>query len=241
MKRMHWMVFWIAALTLSSPLAPDAATAQTFSMSASADLDGDGKMEKITLQPIADDASRYRLSVDSASVEGKLGDEVDGLQVIDIDTRDRFREVAVHTEGSSSDDEYRIYGFDGSRLYEMGCLVRWPKFQGNGIVLVDDWRGFWSQRDKYVLTADRRLGLVPQDMHAVSISARVEKSFPIYRTPGSAAVVANLMAGSEIQLLVAKVEGASGRWYMVKSSTNLIGWAHEDTIFANLSGLPIAD
>jgi hypothetical protein len=104
MKRRRWLVFWIAALTLSSPLTPDAATAQTFSMSASADLDGDGKVDKITLQPIADDSSRYRLRVGSASIEGKLGDEADGLQVIDLDTRDRFREIAVHTPGPSSDD-----------------------------------------------------------------------------------------------------------------------------------------
>jgi len=86
-----------------------------------------------------------------ALVKGELSmGGADGFIIIDIDTSDKYKEIAVHTPGPSDDDEYIIYWYDGNSIKEVGRVSRWPTFPGNGIVYVDDWMGFWMKRDKCI-------------------------------------------------------------------------------------------
>lgn len=220
----------------------------SFKFKTEEDLDGDGKKEEIVLKPVSEKGD-FILAVNSTSIFGKLGEEaVDGFIVVDVDQRDRYREIAVHNPGPSSDDMYCLYWYDGSTIRKMGVLSRWPTFPGNGIVLVDDWMGFWSKRDKYTLDPKtRQLVLIPQEFYYVGVEGIVKEQFPIYRTREGNDIIANLKKESSILILAwaptknKKSVNSPEGWYLIKSSTGLLGWTTAKVVFERVGGLPLAD
>jgi hypothetical protein len=216
-----------------------------FVESAKVDLDGDGTTEHITISGMTEFGD-FLLTIEQTSITGKFDPEAaDGFIIVDIDTGDQYKEVAVHTPGPSSDDEYLIYWYDGKSIQNMGRLSRWPEFLGNGIVHVEKWMGFWSQNNKYVLDKKtRKLNPVPQDIYYVGVEVDVKKSFPIYKTRDCKERVAYLKPESKIMLFACdpSSENNYSSWpYLIKSSTNLIGWAKEKDFSQKVEGLPLAD
>jgi hypothetical protein len=216
-----------------------------FVTSAQEDLNGDSKIEDIVLTTNTE-LGGFVLKMDKFSKKGKFQsalEDVDGFIIVDIDKTDKYKEVAVHTPGPSSDDEYLIFWYDGKAIKEMGYLSRWPIFYGNGIVNVDAWMGFWSIREKYVLDKkSRTLQQVPQEFYYVGVEAEVIETFPIYKTRSASHVVANLKPKSVCLILVcdpSPVEYGDD-WYLIKSTTGLVGWTQEKTMYDNLI-LPWAD
>lgn len=213
-----------------------------FVRSARADLDGNGTADTISIASSSGSGERYRLSVNGAVADGAFPEAADGFAIVDLDARDRFREIAVHTPGASDDHEYDLYSYDGTRLKKMAHLQGVASFPGGGVVLTDAWQGFWSRRDKYALQSDRTLKIVPQEFHYVGVTGRVKTSFPLYSKMEAPGVLANLAAGSTITVVLARLGGQPGaNWYMVRSASGLLGWAQEGVIFENVDGLPLAD
>ena len=238
----------LVVICLIVPLLPVSSHVSAFAgprivTSAEIDLNGDGKAEKIAIR-IDDKTGSYVLNVTTTVLKGEL-ECVDGFAVVDIDQADKYKEIAIHTPGPSDDDLYLVYWFDGKGLRKMGELSRWPSFVGNGIVYVDDWMGFWSLREKYVLEiGTRTLRKVPQEFYRVGQEAKVAKGFPIYRTRDDRSeIVANLRSGSKIMILVCDVtpKAYGDDWYLIQSETNLIGWARERVFPDCLQDLPWAD
>ncbi len=229
-----------------------------FFMSARVDIDGDGSPESITVTK-GGGPGEFTLSIDGVTIVDtlKMGD-TDGFVVVDIDTSDPYKEIAVHTPAENddiNDDEYIIYFFDGISIKEVGRVFWWPEIFGNGIVLVDGWMGFWQIRDKYVLDkATRTLKLVPQELYYVGIEAHVKKSFPVYRSRTGNEVIANTMPGSNFLILAcdpspkclnaySELDDYFCDWYLIKTVTGLVGWVRCETLldYEKVDGLPLAD
>ena len=220
-------------------------SADKFVKSEEIDLNGDGQKEKILLSDFEFGHGLFKLKIGEFSISGKLENgRPDGFMVVDIDKNDKFKEVAVHTPGPSDDDEYLIYGFDGTSIKKMGYFYRWPTFFGNGIVHVKDWMGFWSKIDKYVLQkSPRKLKKVPQEFYYVGVEVFVKKSFPVYRTRKGEKRVAYLKPISNILLLLCDPSSKKffDHWYLIKSSSGLIGWAKLGSFERKVEGLMWAD
>jgi hypothetical protein len=233
-------VLTAAALML---LAAPSVHAQIPEKSASADLDGDGKPEAISVQWAEGDA-QFVLKVGAITVRGKAGDlEVRGVSVVDIDGGDKWKEVVVHMGLTDDHNRNTVYGFDGKALKELGSTHALTEVRGNAIVLSDTWMGFWNRREKYAL--DRKawkLNLVPQELYFVGAEGTVKESFPLVRSSKDKSVVANLAQGSKIQVLAATPEDPKTRdsWYLVKSSTGLLGWTRPQNLQDKTEGLPWA-
>ena len=215
-----------------------------FVMSHEADLNGDGMVESIRITEQGA-AGEFILYIDKAKITRtfECGEAISGFSVVDINKADKYTEIAVHTPGPSDDDEYYIFWYDGKTIHEMGYLSRWPTFYGNGIVNVDSWMDFWAKRDKYVLNnKTRKLDHVPQDLYYVGVEANVRETFPIYRTKSKSDIVANLKVNSTCLILVCDTSPAKNteNWYLIKSSSGLVGWANERIVYEKLV-LPLAD
>ena len=212
--------------------------------SAEADLDGDGIPEKVSVSQITEHGD-FLLTIDKISVKGKVGlEKVDGFAVVDIDTSDRYKEIAIHNPGPSDDDEYLIYWYDGKSIKEMGLLSRWPKFLGNGTVIVGDWMGFWMRKKLYVLSNETRtLKIIPQEFYYVGIGTTVKESFPLYETRNESKIVTYLTPKSKIFILLSdwpSEERMGKGWFLIKSEGDVIGWTRKlshDTV----ENLPVAD
>jgi hypothetical protein len=202
---------------------------------AKADLNGDGKPETIRLVKL--EGNRFRLHINQDKVEDELLEEAEGFYIANVDKSDKYREVVVYTPGPSDDDEHVFFWFDGKRIRKMGHLMRWLKFLGNGIVLANDWMGFWTITRKYVLTKDRKLVEVPQEFYHVGVTGKVSKPLTLYRTRQTKQVLATLRVGSNAEIILSDSKG----WYLIKSENRLLGWAKEESLMNSMSNLPIAD
>lgn len=222
-------------------LAPLPARSEEPVKSTSSDLNGDGKPEAISLQ-WDEDAPQYVLKVGNATVRGKSQNtEVRGVTVVDLDSGDKWKEIAVHMGLNEGDTNCTLYGFDGQSLKELGNVHALSEVRGNGIVLSDTWTGFWNRREKYVLDHKAwKLNHVPQDLYYVGAEATVKQSFPLMYSRTDKTVVANLAQNSKIQVLVAepvRAESDLQLWYLVKSSTGLVGWVRTQDLAEKTEGL----
>ncbi|AKQ70080.1 hypothetical protein A176_006992 [Myxococcus hansupus] len=241
---MKMKVSVLAVVTCSLLTAPRAlANAETPVKSGSVDLNGDGKAEAVSIEyDEAKDEVVLKADGASARIPGD-GNAPDGLFIVDLDTRDKRKELVVRTGQTDSDARSYIYGFDGKALKPLGIVPNLTEAKGNGIILSDSWKGFWNQRDKYVLDAKTgKVSLVPQDLYAVGVEATVKQSFPLARSRTDKSAIATLAQGSTIQVLAASPpSGKGGAYlYLVKSSTGLLGWATAKDLMEKTDGLPFA-
>lgn len=204
--------------------------------SARVDLNGDGKPEDIRLYRKKEPSEFDLVINDKVRISDRLDGEIDGFEIVDIDRKDRFREVAVHTEGPSDDDQYLYFWYDGVRLQKSGLLARWPKYLGNGIVLVQQWEGFWGSQNKFVLRKDHTLAEVPQEFYSVGCTPTVRRPLGLLQRRNGTPL-ANLRVGSKITVLLGDKKG----WFLVQSENDLVGWVREEDLLAKVEGLPIAD
>jgi hypothetical protein len=237
----------MAVITLLLTITTASGDELDFKWRDSVDLNRDGYREEISVRKVGNDG-RFTLKIGSHQISGRLYGEIEGFTIVDINKADKYLEVAVYTPGDSEDHEYLIYWYNGRRIAEVGHLSRWPTFKGNGIVYEKSWMGFWTIMSKYVLASNHTLRNIPQPFYHVGITAGVKngRSFAIrLKAQNRAAVVGNLIPGSKIELLVAKFtetrKGQSDTWFLIKSSSGLIGWASESDVYDNVTGLPMAD
>ncbi len=212
-----------------------------FVMSATADLDGDGRPESITLTPLERRGGAFTLTVDEASVTDRLWDHVFGFKVVDIDEADRYKEVAVCTFGPSDDPQYFYFWYNGTELHRSGKVAGSPKLLGHGIVLVHCWMGFWYRVDKYVLTSQHTLRPVPQEFQWVGVEGTVQESFPIYSTHALDRVQARVRTGSKVLVVLCDLGEArfEDDRYLLKTERGQLGWVKCDAL-SHVGGLPAA-
>jgi hypothetical protein len=84
---------------------------------------------------------------------------------------------------------------------------------------------------------------VPQFAYYVGVKATVKNNFPIFKDKELKEKVALLSKNSEIEILVCDMDYRewNDHIYLMKSKSNLIGWASNQDIYKNLEGLPLAD
>ncbi|WP_337873273.1 hypothetical protein [Ignavibacterium sp.] len=96
-------IFFFSVFLLTST-----AQSQDYSFSESIDLNSDNIKELITLNVDRERPNHFVLKINEISLSdflGEEGTEVDGFQIIDIDSTDLVKEVSVHNPGPSCDDE----------------------------------------------------------------------------------------------------------------------------------------
>jgi hypothetical protein len=251
MKRLSILILFI--FLIPNFFNPRLTSAFEILKTAKVDLNGDGNAEEISISAIPDSYGGFVLNVNELSTEGKLSDDINGFAIVDVDTSDEYKEIAVHSPGPSDDDDYLVFWYDGKSIKKMGRLWRWPRFLGNGIVMVKDWiDSFWWKTDKYLLNKEKRtLQLVPQGLYYVGIETSVIKSFPIYRAKGDSTIITNLKPQSKVMVVLydPPSQYCEGKppddeclsdWYVIKSEEGIIGWARFAS-FWNKLYLPSAD
>jgi len=206
---------------------------------ATEDLDGDGTPEQIALTTDPQAESRFTLTVNGASVSGALCDDVEGFYVVDLDRADSYKEVAVHTPGPSDDNEHLLFRYQSGGLRQLGMLTRWPVYPGDGSAIVRDWQGFWPDRRKFVLQADR-LVEVTQPYLYVGVQATAREPVVLRKRPDGGPAVERLSSGRGLHLLLAQYHDDQPTAYLAVSDHGLVGWLDADP-YGSLDGLHIAD
>lgn len=217
--------------------------------SAVADLDGNGRKEKVwitTVKNVKSHLDYFTLHVDKADIEINA-EHVYGLVIVDVDRSDPYKEIDVSTNSGGDATDHKIYWFDGKSIRQMANLIWKADYKGNGIVLGQNWNCYVMITDKYVLDKkSRKLVLVPQEMYYIGLKHKVTQSFPVYYSRQSKSVVANVERNSTITVLI-YVPAPAGtnsdkhdvmdEWFLIKTQSGLLGWVQLRTLTLYVYGM----
>ncbi|MCB1159356.1 MAG: hypothetical protein H7A25_20075 [Leptospiraceae bacterium] len=202
-----------------------------------ADLNGDAKPDVVE---IFQKAEQSFLKINQTEILLKQGSE--SIEIIDIQKKDKRKEVKVHVGEGLDNDPYEIYSYDGKNIYQIGTIFS-PQYSGNGILYSNEWMGFWSKKVKYTLNPDKKtLMQAPQELFSVNVKARIKESFPIYQKQNSKTRIAYLRKGSQIEIFAAYTDGLKEEnyLYLIRSSEGLIGWIEAKDIRDKMEDIPWA-
>ena len=145
------------------------------------DLDGKGGVDIIELALIEEDYdfSKFILTINKDSVSGKHSYNVSGFLIIDLDTADNYKEVAVYTQNANGPDEYIIYKYD-NWINEIGRINSYASFPGNKEIIVDTEMMFWTKTDTVLYDTEFEvLKFYPKEFYDINIKAKVLEPFSL--------------------------------------------------------------
>lgn len=207
------------------------------------DIDGDGVAENIQL--IENENYEYTLQVNHLNEKVIFGTE--GFYIIDIDTTDHFKEIAVFTSGPSDDYEYEIFRYQNNRLHLLGHLEGWITVNGDGTLFTDNGEGFWSRRDVYFLNNEfLSLGKFPlKNAYFVGVNTKVKNSFQLFNDLNTLEPFIKVKPETSIQVLTAivwEMENENFEFiYQIVTEDGLLGFTKLMPLLENTEGLIMAD
>ncbi len=105
---------------------------RTYSVHGSYDLNGDGKADKIDAVLVADYNEGSYLEINGLKLTGDQFSPTGEMQLIDLDSKDKYIEVAIFDEGPSGDPAYRFYRYNGTEINYLGSIDRYALMDGQG-------------------------------------------------------------------------------------------------------------
>ncbi len=216
----------------------------------STDVDGDGMADSIalTIQQDQQVGTTRTLRVNRTSVVIVSGNPQMYFGIVDLNTTDGVKEIALSDEGPSGDPTTEFYRFDGSKLVKIGStqgLYESMTFDGAGTLTTTTRASMldtWFFEDQFTLDSSGMLVHVGQDFYERlgdmnDITALAAVGFDT--SPTSPVPAFSVVAGDTIQIVgcdniawckvknAADVEG----WFQVESiawSTLMTGWSFAD-------------
>lgn len=231
-----WLLILLATHTAGSTPSRDKMT-----LSAMADINSDGKRDKILLTPRKKSGfgTAFRLSINGQTISGDLEDagEEPLFYLTDIRRSDRYREIVVRAGVAPDGFTSNVYWYDGRKIRLVGKLGGLDAiFRGDGTVLETHWRGFWAATFKYKLNRDHKLVRMPQKYYPVNTKGTVSQRLRLRVGPGSAKTSAILLTGTKLTVIKSDLNG----WYFVQARNGARGWIQAEETTSHISGLPHA-
>lgn len=198
------------------------------------DLNGDGVNDKIKFEALGneeDGLNKFRLQVNDIVVE-RDAEYLEGtFDIVDIDSKDRFKEIVISEYGPSSDDLTYFYYYNGSKLISMGelnGLYKHIKITNDGVVETynrSDAFGTFFYPQQYRLTEEHKFSPIQKELYEIDIDVTVKQPVPVRFRNTKDSIKRNLLIGEKI-----KVIAYNGGWYLIKDSTTEEGWFWSEDI-----------
>lgn len=154
-----------------------------------------------------------------------LSDYIDGrinyISVVDINEKDKFKEIEIFSEGPSDDYISRYYHYEKGKIIFMGELscVRGTE---NGYIYTDDWKGSWSVIQKFYVDEKFKIQEIKQPFYWVGLRVKAKEEFPIYFSPDNKSqIIEKVKKNEKVSILCEKEE-----WLIVKTIRGIVGWVN---------------
>ena len=213
------------------------------------DLDGKGEADNVKLTLIEEDYdfSNFTLVINDDTISGKHSYNVSGFIIIDLDTSDNSKEIAVYTQNVNGPDEYIIYKYD-NWITEIGRINSFATFQGNNEIIVDTEMMFWIKRDTVLYDAEFEvLKYYPKEFYDVNIEADVIEPFSLFSDRENFISTLDLNLMDRVKIIrcdtapFCEEETSNSSelcdWYQIQLESSKSGWAQLKT-FLNKLELP---
>lgn len=193
------------------------------------DLNGDGQEETVKFKITGEYNNHFILSIDDLSITGRGDNLYEDIKIVDIDTTDNIKEIAVGEMGPSGDYRTSFYYYGLDNIAFMGKIEGDINrdddiiIYGNG-ELKTRTRGqilhTWFYADYYKLTGGHILAQIPQDLYEMNYKVKVKKSIPLWKSRTDDEVIAELTPGEEVTIL----SSDNKEWCLVQKENGIKGW-----------------
>lgn len=203
-----------------------------------ADLNNDGIEEMITLT-MNDEWFNYSTLQVNNNILTFLGEEIEStFNIVDIDSSDKYKEIAVSEYGPSSDFTTTFFYYDNDILFPTGKIEGFygsaysygedsdwnqVRIDGNGKIFTQS-RGSllhtWFYQDEYKLSDEHWLVYVPKDLYEMNTEVEVIEEFTLQKSRTDASDAITLKKGEKVTI----VASDNKEWCLVENSKGETGW-----------------
>ena len=196
------------------------------------DITGAGQKEKITLSTKKTlDGIISTLQVNDVSVVVPGYNSAGYFGIVDLDTRDKVKEIAVGDLGPSTDFTTTFYYYDGKQLVSEGAvqgLYEKMVFDGKG-KLTTKTRGqildTWFYDDDFVLSKEHKLVHVPKKLYTRDTPVTLLSDFSLQLSSANTSKILKLKKGEAV-----KIVGCDDiKWCVIERSNGERGWFAVDS------------
>ena len=178
------------------------------------DLNGDSVLDTIDYK-ITKNYYEFTLKVNGAEYNGQG----------DIDTNDKFLEIAIKESGPS--DDFATYFF----YYENDTIVKMGKLPGTYDIIIDGSgiintrkRGkilhTWFFPAEYRLNDIHHLEFIDQELYIMNRSFSMKDTLNIQKSPDDSTIIVTVYPGDRITIIGCD----NKKWCLVETSNNINGW-----------------
>ena len=218
---------------------------------ASIDLNGDGKKDSIKLS-VYSDGDEYSLTVNNSTIDGTGCNVENAIYLLDINSKDKYKELAITEAGPSSDYVTYFYYYDGKSLKYMGEIsgdCGDMKLDGSGnftSVSRGNVLQTWFYVDHYKMSNSHKIENIPQKYYRMNTMVTLKTSINVLKEASASSGKAyTLKTGSKAILL----ETDDKQWCSILSENGQKGWFKiTDNLYINgktswdtFDGLNMAD
>lgn len=197
-----------------------------------ADLNGDGIKDTIRLE-CEPGGDSFTLQINDQSAAGG-GNNLDGIMFLsNIDSSDKFKEIAITESGPSSDEATYFYYYDGTNINFMGKIQGSQyaiKMTGDGAFTTKT-RGeilqTWFYTDHYKLNSSHNLENIPQKFYKMNSLVTVTRQLKLQKLPTDSETSIILVPGEDVM-----ITGCDNKeWCEVENAKGLKGWFAVDDFY----------
>jgi len=194
------------------------------------DLNGDGIEEKILYKTNGEDFSygnACELLVNGQEIRLEGSSFLNSFAIVDIDKRDKIKEIVISDEGPSSDYISEFFYYDGKKTLEIGTIEGLYDFgikigglgEFSAISRADILHTWWFDR-LYKLNSHHKIVEIEQDVFDANYSVFVKKPLKLYVSRDSKSDSFMLKEGTVVNLA-----GTDNKeWCLVETKDGKRGW-----------------
>lgn len=201
------------------------------------DLNSDGIEDKIILTLKDTERYKYSLQVNDIIIEA-FGDNFEPkFSVVDINTSDKYKEIAVSEYGPSGDYATTFFYFDGNSIIPMGRIEGFFGIQydyGNDVIgrmringtnkILTFTRGTilhtWFYQDDFRLSDKHLLMNEPKDLYEMNSEVKVIKGISLQKSGTDTTKSLTLKSGENVTI----VASDNKAWCLVRNNKGETGW-----------------
>ncbi len=190
----------------------------------SVDLDGDGQAEAVSILFNTDD-TKWHLQVGEDLISYWF-DAPEGVYLVDLDERDKQKEIAITDHGPSDDETTSLYTYRNGKIIWVGTVSGLLfACDGNGRVstYARSWIGpmlTWFYGIEYRLNARGLLEMIPTQWYKSDLKLNLLKNMPLYDNPINQKAGKVMVAGTAVVMDVSNIS----EWFHIVSSDGQEGW-----------------
>lgn len=146
---------------------------------ASVDLNKDGHLDKIIYK---NDEHNFELVVNNVSINGTGLELLNSFAVVDINSKDNYKEIIVSEYGASNDFLSRYYYYDGENIIKMGetqgIFEYGISIDGFGKIIAPNRAAIlqtWFYNKDFKLNSNHKIIEVPQEIYKTNSILTVKK------------------------------------------------------------------